>query len=156
LTNFIYPSVRYVSVYSVVGAAAITSSVTQTISVAVIVFELTGQLNYMPYMLTGVVMAFAVSNAIGTSIYDALLKIKGLPYLPTLRQSKLYSKIGKDIMDKKWIYLTKRCTMLDCLKKMNKTLITGNRIPILRPDRTLIGDIKTSDLLKHVIYIYSL
>jgi len=45
-------------------------------------------------MLTGVVISYAVSSAIGISVYDALLKVKGLSYLPTLRQQRLYRKTG--------------------------------------------------------------
>ena len=60
-------------IFAVVGAAALTSSVTHTISVAVIVFELTGQIHYILPMLIGVLFSFAISNAFSISIYDVLL-----------------------------------------------------------------------------------
>eukprot|EP00962_Isochrysis_galbana_P060416 scaffold34853_cov67-Isochrysis_galbana.AAC.1 len=56
--------------YAVVGAAAMAAGVTRTVSTAVIVFELTGQLNHMLPVLVAVLIATGVGNACNASIYD--------------------------------------------------------------------------------------
>ena len=51
--------------YAVVGAAAMAAGVTRTISTAVIVFELTGQLNHMLPVLVAVLAACGVGKPLG-------------------------------------------------------------------------------------------
>jgi chloride channel 2 len=61
--------------YAVVGAAAMAAGVTRTVSTAVIVFELTGQLNHMLPVLVAVLIATGVGNACNSSIYDTMLAL---------------------------------------------------------------------------------
>uniref|UniRef100_A0A914X3I2 Uncharacterized protein n=1 Tax=Plectus sambesii TaxID=2011161 RepID=A0A914X3I2_9BILA len=78
----------YPGIYAIVGAAAFTGSVTHTVSVAVIVFELTGQLTYMLPVLTAVLVANAIGTYLQPSIYDSAIKVKRLPYLPRIPPSR--------------------------------------------------------------------
>ena len=64
--------------YAVVGAAAMAAGVTRTVSCAVIVFELTGQLNHMLPMLVAVLTAYGVGNQFNQSIYDTMLELNNL------------------------------------------------------------------------------
>ena len=84
--------------YAVVGAAALAASVTRTVSTAVIVFELTGQLNLMLPVLVAVLAACGVSNLLNASIYDTMMQLNQLPYLkpPTAEASHL---TAQDVMD---------------------------------------------------------
>ncbi|KAI8909258.1 chloride channel [Powellomyces hirtus] len=72
--------------YAMVGAAAALGGVTRmTVSLTVIMFELTGALTYseylLPIMLTVMVSKW-VGDALGTeSIYDALIHLNGYPFL---------------------------------------------------------------------------
>jgi len=50
--------------YSIIGAASVTSSVTRTISVAMIIFEINGELSYMIPVLLGVLLSYAISNSL--------------------------------------------------------------------------------------------
>jgi len=70
--------------YAVVGAAAMAAGVTRTISTAVIVFELTGQLNHMLPVLVAVLLACGVGNLINESIYDTMMRLNQLPFLQPL------------------------------------------------------------------------
>ncbi|VDP04730.1 unnamed protein product [Soboliphyme baturini] len=70
--------------YSVLGAAALSGAVTQTVSTAVIIFELTGQITYRIPILLGVSLANAVSTCLELSVYDMGIKVKNLPFLPNL------------------------------------------------------------------------
>ena len=68
--------------YAVVGAAALTSGATHTLSTAVIVFELTKQIHHMVPVLVGVLIAYSVSSIFTLSVYDMLMLMSGLPFLP--------------------------------------------------------------------------
>ena len=64
--------------YAVVGAAAMATGVTRTVSCAVMVFELTGQLNHMLPVLVAVLTAYGVGNIFNRSIYDTMLELNNL------------------------------------------------------------------------------
>lgn len=66
------------------GAAALSGAVTHTVSTAVIVFELTGQISHILPVMIAVILANAVAQSLQPSLYDSLIMIKKLPYLPEL------------------------------------------------------------------------
>ncbi|MES1909231.1 MAG: hypothetical protein MHM6MM_002005 [Cercozoa sp. M6MM] len=72
--------------YAVVGAAALTAGVTRTLSTALIVFELTGQLHHVLPVLLSVLLAYAVASAFSVSVYDVLKTGKGLPHDTTFHE----------------------------------------------------------------------
>ena len=74
--------------YAVVGAAALAAGVTHTISTSVIVFELTGQIVHIMPVMIAVLIANAVAQLLTPSIYDSIIQIKSLPYLPDLRKGR--------------------------------------------------------------------
>ena len=65
--------------YAVVGAASFTAGVTQTISIAVIVFELTSQLSYALPVLIGSLLARGISSLFTPGIFNAISKRLNLP-----------------------------------------------------------------------------
>jgi H+/Cl- antiporter ClcA len=83
--------------YSVVGAAALASGCTRTLSTSVIMFELTGQLSYMVPIMIATVTATAVGNLFNMSIYDEILTLRGLPYLTQIRDTS--SVVNKSVHD---------------------------------------------------------
>jgi chloride channel 2 len=103
---FLIFGLNHMGIYAVVGAAALTASVTHTLSVVVIVFELTGQINYMLPLLIAVIISHILSQGLSMSIYDVLLDMKGLPYLPALRSQDLYDKNAIDLMSTDYNFLT--------------------------------------------------
>ncbi|KAF4676988.1 Chloride Channel [Perkinsus chesapeaki] len=86
------------AMYALVGAVCLTSGVTRTISVAVIAFELTGHIHQMTVIVISTVVAYAVAALFTTSIYDVLLHLKDLPYVPHLRCPQLYHHPVGDIV----------------------------------------------------------
>jgi chloride channel 3/4/5 len=70
-------------VYAMVGAAASLSGVTRTtVSLVVIMFELTGTLTYAVPVMLSVLVARTVADALEhKGIYDLVLQFSGLPYL---------------------------------------------------------------------------
>eukprot|EP01135_Chromosphaera_perkinsii_P001403 Nk52_evm4s167 gene=Nk52_evmTU4s167 len=83
---------------AVIGASAFGAGVTRTISTAVIMFEVTGQLKFMLPILVAVVVAIAVGNRISKSIYDSIMVCKKLPYLPAMSFDKAMLHTARDIM----------------------------------------------------------
>ena len=77
-------SVLIKSIYYITGAAALSGATTHTISTSVIVFELTGQMGHMLPCVIAVLIANMVAHALELSIYDSLIRIKRLPYLPDI------------------------------------------------------------------------
>lgn len=72
------------SVAPSLGAAALSGAVTHTVSTAVIVFELTGQISHILPVMIAVILANAVAQSLQPSLYDSIIRIKKLPYLPEL------------------------------------------------------------------------
>jgi chloride channel 2 len=60
-------------VFAVVGAAGFCSAVTQSLSLIIIVFELTGQLFFLAPLIVTVVTAVLLSSRLGPSIYEQMV-----------------------------------------------------------------------------------
>ncbi|XP_006145313.1 chloride channel protein ClC-Kb isoform X1 [Tupaia chinensis] len=70
--------------YALAGAAAFSGAVTHTISTALLVFELTGQIMHALPVLMAVLAANAITQSCQPSFYDGTIIIKKLPYLPRI------------------------------------------------------------------------
>uniref|UniRef100_A0A8C5BK00 Chloride channel, voltage-sensitive 2a n=1 Tax=Gadus morhua TaxID=8049 RepID=A0A8C5BK00_GADMO len=94
--------------YAVVGAAALSGAVTHTVSTAVIVFELTGQISHILPVMIAVILANAVAQSLQPSLYDSIIRIKKLPYLPELGMGhhEKYNIRVEDIMVREVRYIT--------------------------------------------------
>ncbi|CAL8342883.1 unnamed protein product [Arctogadus glacialis] len=110
--------------YAVVGAAALSGAVTHTVSTAVIVFELTGQISHILPVMIAVILANAVAQSLQPSLYDSIIRIKKLPYLPELGwgNHEKYNIRVEDIMVRDVRYITLNC----CYRDLHNVLLTGN------------------------------
>ena len=88
--------------YAVVGAAAFSGGVTRTISSAIIVFELTGQISHIVPVMLAVLISNGIAASFEYSIYDMIIYVKKLPFLPDVdgrEMQKLETKmVVKDFM----------------------------------------------------------
>ncbi len=80
-------SINHVGGYAVVGAAAFSGAVTHTVSVGVIAFEMTGQITHIVPVMIAVLISNAIAALLQPSMYDSIILIKKLPYLPDLLPS---------------------------------------------------------------------
>uniref|UniRef100_A0A667ZCV3 Chloride channel 2c n=1 Tax=Myripristis murdjan TaxID=586833 RepID=A0A667ZCV3_9TELE len=110
--------------YAVVGAAALSGAVTHTVSTAVIVFELTGQISHILPVMIAVILANAVAQSLQPSLYDSIIRIKKLPYLPELGwgHHEYYNIRVEDIMVRDVRYITLNC----CYRDLHDVLLTGH------------------------------
>lgn len=115
----------YPGLYAVVGAAAYTGAVTHTLSVSVIVCELTGQLvpilpvlvRHFPFPVTtmfqiAMLMGNAICKFLQPSIYESSIRIKKYPYLLDLPPSRIsvHTVRVEQLMVTDIIYITKTTT----------------------------------------------
>ena len=150
---------EHIGVFAATAAAALTSSATHTISVAIIVFELTGDLHYLLAMSIAVLISYAVGNSLSASIYDYLFDIKDLPYLPTVKSQDLYSLKAGDFAnsDNPLPFLTLNSDFSSIIEKIEVALDLGlYRIPLVDDNMTLIADFPLKSIRKYLISEYKL
>ncbi|CDW90775.1 voltage-gated chloride channel protein [Stylonychia lemnae] len=92
-------------IYAVVGATCVYGSVTKTVSIAIIIFEVTGQITLLVPVVIGLSVAYASSQAMTMSIFDVLLEFKNFPFLPTLGEGDTIHLKARDIMNRNFVYL---------------------------------------------------
>lgn len=88
--------------YAVVGAASFAGAATHTISVAVMALEMTGQISLIAPIMISLLISNAIAVHLCPSIYDTIIELKKLPYLPDLIPSKheMYDIVVKNFMVK--------------------------------------------------------
>ncbi|XP_052224832.1 chloride channel protein 2-like [Dreissena polymorpha] len=132
--------------YALVGAASLSGSVTRTISTAVIVFELTGQISHVLPAVIAVLLANATANLFQPSFYDSIIRLKRLPYLPNIESSNSWSSYVEDIMVSKVQSISFESTYKE-LKEMLETSKHRTYPLVDSPDSmTLLGSIKRFEL----------
>ncbi|XP_066596165.1 chloride channel protein 2 isoform X2 [Prorops nasuta] len=137
--------------YATVGAAAFSAAVTHTISVSVIIFEMTGQITHIVPVMIAVLISNAIAALLQPSIYDSIILIKKLPYLPDLLPSSsgIYNIYVEDFMvrDVKYIWHGISYQKLKEILKENRKL---RGFPLVdNPDSMiLLGSIQRLQLIK--------
>uniref|UniRef100_A0A3B4H8P6 Chloride voltage-gated channel 1 n=1 Tax=Pundamilia nyererei TaxID=303518 RepID=A0A3B4H8P6_9CICH len=131
--------------YAVIGAAAMTGAVTHTVSTAVICFELTGQISHILPMMVAVILANMVAQGLQPSLYDSIIQVKKLPYLPELALGK-YNIFVEDIMVRKVRFLSSQATFRELNHLLDTT--TLKTIPIVdsKESMILLGSIERTEL----------
>uniref|UniRef100_A0AAR2IJ52 Chloride channel protein 2 n=1 Tax=Pygocentrus nattereri TaxID=42514 RepID=A0AAR2IJ52_PYGNA len=129
------------------GAAALSGAVTHTVSTAVIVFELTGQISHILPVMIAVILANAVAQSLQPSLYDSIIRIQKLPYLPELGwgQEKYNIRV-EDIMVRDVRHITLSSTYRD----LQEALLAGHLKTLAlvesRESMILLGSIERSQL----------
>ncbi|XP_062560788.1 chloride channel protein 2-like isoform X3 [Armigeres subalbatus] len=139
--------------YSVVGAAAFSGAVTHTVSVGVIVFEMTGQITHIVPVMIASLVSNAVAALLQPSMYDSIILIKKLPYLPDLLPSGsgMYNIYVEDFMLREVKYIWKGISYqkLKEILKANKGL---RSLPIVDSPESpvLLGSVQRYELIKMI------
>ncbi|KAJ7096255.1 clc channel [Mycena epipterygia] len=127
--------------YAMVGAAAALSGVTRTtISLSVIMFELTNSLDYTVPLMLSILVAKTVADALEPKgIYDLVIDLSQLPYLDSKHEYLWGSLQVNDVTvrDAEVIRLDHPNTVRTLIDQLQALLSTGNDdggFPILRKD----------------------
>ncbi|NXF86733.1 CLCN2 protein, partial [Eubucco bourcierii] len=134
--------------YAVVGAAALSGAVTHTVSTAVIVFELTGQISHILPVMIAVILANAVAQSLQPSLYDSIIRIKKLPYLPELGwgHHEKYNVRVEDIMLRDIHYITLNCKYRDLQHVLQSTKMKSLPLVESAESMILLGSIERAQV----------
>lgn len=134
--------------YAVIGAAALTGAVSHTVSTAVICFELTGQISHILPMMVAVILANMVAQSLQPSLYDSIIQVKKLPYLPDLGWNHIskYNIFVEDIMVQDVKFVSSNCKYRDLQTLLQST--TVKTLPFVDSPETMIllGSVERSEL----------
>ncbi|KAM6439368.1 chloride channel protein 1 isoform 2-T2 [Rhynochetos jubatus] len=134
--------------YAVIGAAALTGAVSHTVSTAVICFELTGQISHILPMMVAVILANMVAQSLQPSLYDSIIQVKKLPYLPDLGWNHIskYNIFVEDIMVQDVKFVSSNCKYRDLQILLQST--TVKTLPLVDSPESMIllGSVERSEL----------
>eukprot|EP00658_Telonema_sp_P-2_P054810 TRINITY_DN43598_c0_g1_i1.p1 TRINITY_DN43598_c0_g1~~TRINITY_DN43598_c0_g1_i1.p1 ORF type:complete len:589 (-),score=102.29 TRINITY_DN43598_c0_g1_i1:21-1787(-) len=138
--------------YALVGAASLCGGVTRTISSAVFVFELTGQLNHIMPVMCGVIVAVGMGNFLSPSIYDSILEINKLPYYYSNPEDPEFMARAEDVMRSQFLFLEQGASyaqiaeLLEQRKQLGRKLLDEVPIVVDKENMMLLGAIKVRHL----------
>ncbi|XP_067879661.1 chloride channel protein ClC-Kb-like isoform X2 [Heterodontus francisci] len=136
--------------YALAGAAAYSGAVTHTISTAVLVFELTGQMSHILPVLIAVLVANVISQRSQPSFFDGIVIVKKLPYLPklTVGKSGAHDIYAEDFMVTDLKYLAKDLKYKDIRNLLKNTDLKQFPLVDSTESKVLLGSIKRKNLAK--------
>lgn len=148
--------------YAMVGAAASLSGVTRTtVSLAVIMFELTDTLTYAVPVMLSILVAKTVADALEPKgIYDLVIDLSQLPYLDA-KHEYVWGKLQIDDVtdrDVDVIRVDRENTVKSLRDQLQGLIVVGNSdsgLPIVRSDdggSRMVGYIGASEL-EHALTI---
>ncbi|NXI60730.1 CLCN5 protein, partial [Chloroceryle aenea] len=140
--------------YAMVGAAACLGGVTRmTVSLVVIMFELTGGLEYIVPLMAAAMTSKWVADAIGREgIYDAHIRRNGYPFLEA-KEEFSHKTLAMDVMrprrtDPPLTVITQdSMTVEDVEAIINETTYSGYPVVVSRESQRLVGFVLRRDLI---------
>ncbi|KAK9399002.1 Chloride channel protein [Crotalus adamanteus] len=139
--------------YAMVGAAACLGGVTRmTVSLVVIVFELTGGLEYIVPLMAAVMTSKWVGDAFGREgIYEAHIRLNGYPFLDA-KEEFTHTTLAADVMrprrnDAPLAVLTQDNMTVDDIENLiNETSYNGFPVIMSKESQRLVGFALRRDL----------
>ncbi|CAG9318142.1 unnamed protein product [Blepharisma stoltei] len=142
-----YPT--FPGIYAAVGAASLATSTTHTLSVALMIFEMIEDIHFLVPMCLSVFISYAVSSYSHKSIYDTLIAIKNLPFLPIYKRWSTNSCCARDVADPSIPYIPKYCTLRDLIDALSDSSMFSV-LPVLDDEFYLIGEINALNVKKYL------
>ncbi|KAI9911355.1 hypothetical protein PsorP6_009548 [Peronosclerospora sorghi] len=150
----LFPSLNIIpGTYALVGAAAFGVAATRALSVAVITLEITTAMSMTLPLFCGSLAALAISSLFQEkSVYDTLLVISGLPFLPLIEFES--NRTAGDVVEPCLVYIPKRTTIARILLALQR--LPHHEIPIVEDETTmvLLGVVSGSQLRRFVRSFY--
>lgn len=141
-------------IYAVIGAASIGGSATKTISTIVITFEMLGQVGPLLIPVSiGLLTAYWCTTGVAMGIFDVIIEFKNFPYMPSLGSLQAYSLKASDIMNRNFMYLSRKSTLSDIPAILSRIGEASVTIPVVESaeHKVLLYTI-TSASLKTYLY----
>ncbi|XP_029414274.1 chloride channel protein ClC-Kb isoform X2 [Nannospalax galili] len=136
--------------YALAGAAAFSGAVTYSISTALLVFEMTGQIVHALPVLMAVLVANAISQSCQPSFYEGTIIVKKLPYLPWIRGRKLgsYPVTVEHFMNRTITTLAKDTPLEEVIKVVTSTDVAQYPLVESTESQTLVGTVERTHLVQ--------
>ncbi|XP_064408922.1 chloride channel protein ClC-Kb-like [Latimeria chalumnae] len=136
--------------YALAGAAAFSGAVTHTISTALLVFELTGQMSHILPVLIAVLIANVITQRSQPSFFDGIIIVKKLPYLPklTVGKSGAHDIYAEDFMVTDLKYVAKDFKYKDIRNLLKTSSLKQFPLVDSTESKVLLGSIKRKPLVK--------
>ncbi|KAH8379152.1 hypothetical protein KR009_003321 [Drosophila setifemur] len=138
--------------YAVVGAAAVLGGVTRmTVSLVVIMFELTGGVRYIVPLMAAAMASKWVGDALGRQgIYDAHIALNGYPFLDS-KEEFAHTTLAADVMQPKRnetlnVITQDSMTVDDVENMLKETEHNGYPVVVSRENQYLVGFVLRRDL----------
>ncbi|KAJ7310349.1 hypothetical protein JRQ81_007258 [Phrynocephalus forsythii] len=140
--------------YAMVGAAACLGGVTRmTVSLVVIMFELTGGLEYIVPLMAAAMTSKWVADALGREgIYDAHIRLNGYPFLEA-KEEFSHKTLALDVMRPRrtnpplTVLTQDSMTVEDMEGIISETTYSGYPVVVSRESQRLVGFILRRDLI---------
>lgn len=140
--------------YAMVGAAATLGGVTRmTVSLVVIMFELTGSVNWIVPLMVSVMAAKWVGDSISKQgVYDAHIGLNGYPFLD-VKDDFVYTTIAADVMSPKKgdpglaVLTQNTMTVVDVENLLKSSSHNGYPVIVSEESQYLVGFVLRKDLI---------
>lgn len=147
----------YMPGYAIVGGCAFASGVTQSISVAVVATELTGNYFMLLPCLIASVVAAGITRNLGLSVYDRAMFNKGLESLQLLLQESTHGfRFASDVMcaGSDVVCITRTCSPMRLLHILDEN--PDSQFPLLADEksRKLLGSLNRFDVFEFLKAIF--
>ncbi|XP_030078038.1 chloride channel protein ClC-Kb-like [Microcaecilia unicolor] len=133
-----------------IRAAAFSGAVTHSLSTALLVFEVTGQIAHILPVILAVLVANAISQKFQPSFYEGTIIVKKLPYLPRIRSRHIgsYKVTTEEFMRTDITVVAKDSNFEDVLKVMTSTEALEYPVVENTESMILVGTVKRSELIR--------
>jgi H+/Cl- antiporter ClcA len=144
-------AIIYVGGYAMVGAVALISGATHTVSIAVIVIEQTGQFGMLFPCLLGAVIACGITKSRSLSLYDQGMVMKGIESFDLLLKESGGFKYAADVLDEKVNSVHAKCTVGELFELLGPTL-KQSTFPVTSSARSyrLVGCVDRRDVFNYL------
>lgn len=149
-----FGDVIYVGGYAIVGAVAFISGTTHTISGAVILIELTGQLEMLLPCLIAAVVASGICKSRSLSLYDQGMVNKALESFQLLLTETGGYSFAHEIYNPSVCYITSLCKVEDLLLILDNEKQTIFPVVDNKESLTLVGSIARIDIFRYLKKVF--
>ena len=101
---------------AMIGGSSFCGAVTHTLSSAVVLLEMTGDVTFCVHSMLATSIAISLSRLMTESIFDKIIRLRGLPFIFALRyvQKPIYARdfMNRSIVPSLLFCVTDKCSFL--------------------------------------------
>lgn len=146
-------SIRHTNIseiYAAVGAAALVSASTHSVSVPIIIFCMTGEIHYLVPMMVAVFLAYSTSTNLTNSFYDSMLSIKRISYMPLIQSAEMYDLTAINLVQSNFPCISTESTVGDLISALFSCSKYIIKIPIIQRNGILSFEISVKNAKKFI------